>query len=254
MKQLECKSRFSQVATTTIKIVLIMTSVVLFACTEPPEASESGRAIFLVPLKYDPEPGPRSPAGVLIDAAEFSLTLGEAELAAEIEGFRPHHYGVSEDTTIIVNVYDPAIHDDWEPPEQVVKAWDDIWNMTGGFSYACMGNEKDELTGYYRYYNYCTGTPDPVPAGFFFLVNRIPNPNEPRPPSQDYIKGGCRVKANSVRPDLGPYHQCHFYRKTTHGDRFSFRLRGENVRLLPEVEEYIRSKLEEWRIEPRRDP
>jgi hypothetical protein len=254
MKQLERESHFAQVATTTTKIVLCLASVVLVACTDAPEASESGRSAFLVPLEYDPAPGSRSPEGVLIEAAEFSLMLGEAELAAEIEGFQPRHYGVSEDTTIIVNVYDPATHDDWKPSEQVVEAWDSIWNMTGGFSQACMGNEKDELTGYYRYYQYCTGTADAEPTGFFFLVDRIPDPNEPRPPSQDYIKGGCRVKANSVRPDLGPYHQCQFFRTTTHGDRYSFRLRGENVRLLPEVEEYIRSKLEEWRIEPRRDP
>ena len=224
---------------------LFLAFLFLTACGEKSEHSE--RATYDIPLAFEPDAGriDRQNQVRTVDQAEFAFMLSEETLAKAIEGYKPGLHGVSHDTTVIVNVYDAAIHDNWEPPPHVIQNWDDLWTMTGNNKDACMWEEPDNLTGYYRYHTYCD--PLPHPNGMFFLMDRIPDPTKPRPSEQSYIKGTCQLQANFVRPDDGAYHQCQFYRRTEWGDRYHFRLYSENVSLLAEVEAYIAGLLLDWK-------
>jgi hypothetical protein len=245
MKQLERKSHFAQVATTTISLAIITACIPSGGESENATENPETRPAFLVPNRYQPDEGRKTKEGTIVEASEFAVLISEQELESNIDGFEAQHYGVSQDTMTIVKVYVPALHDQWRPSKQNIKNWDSLWQMTDGYELACMGDKKDELTGLYRYYVYCDG--DSGSRSHFFLMDRIPDKSKPRPRTQDYIKGTCLIRKNGVRPDLGPYHQCQFLRKTKYGDQFSFRLQGNNVRLLANVENYIRLQIEGWR-------
>jgi len=171
--------------------------------------------------------------------------MTEEALAKGVEGFEPGLNGISHDTMIIVRVFDPDIHGGWTPSGDVIKGQLEIWTMTGHMSTACMANEQEPLTGYYKYYTFC----DPQPSGRsnFWLMDRVPNTNEPPPADKTYIKGVCRDLESIVRPEDGQFTRCKFSRKTDWNDQFSFWLKGENLRYLGEVEAFIESLLLEWK-------
>ncbi|MDM3872008.1 hypothetical protein QSV34_11685 [Porticoccus sp. W117] len=214
----------------------------------PEGSSGDGGSKYKIPNGYDPEPSSwgSNAKFTIVDSGEFSLMLTGEILAKNIQGFDPTLNGRSHDTMVIVNVYDPTIHDGWEPPEHIVKNWDDMWKMEGNYKDACIGRKKDNLTGYYRYYMSCH--PDPHPNSNFFLIDRIPELNKPRPKNQEYIKGNCTIVNGFIRPEEGRYHSCHFFRYTKSKDRYSFRLYGKNVRLLNEVENFLDGRFTEWLV------
>ena len=135
-------------------IALQFRDVDLSAIWRTPEASE--RAIYLVPREFFPEPGPWKRIDGrwkrYIDEPEFSFWLREAVLEQQVVGFQPHLHGVSQDSMVIVQVYDASIHDDWQPQQWQIDHWNDMWSMTGSFEHACMWEAPDELTGYFRYH------------------------------------------------------------------------------------------------------
>lgn len=208
---------------------------------------------FLVPSEYRPDVGKRRGASVEIRSREFAFGISAEELAANIQRYEPIHYGIRQDLNVIVNVYVPSVYDHWEPPDSVVTGWEDIWNMTGNRVTACIGDKKDAVSGYYRYYNYCD--PEPHPNSNFFLMDRVPDSSLPRPESQDYIKGTCRDNAPTVRlgahrheisDDVEEYIGCIVSGRTGTKERFRYRLKGQNIALKDEVDQYIRLLLESW--------
>lgn len=219
----------------------------LIACTAESPQEEYKSGTYLVPLSFQPDAGrlDRALDVRVIDENEFAFMLSEDSLAKRVEGFQVGLHGVVHDTMVIVNVFDPEIYGDWKPTAQQEESWNNIWTMSDNWSLSCMWDGIDDLTGFYRYYTYCD--PDPGINSSFFLMDRIPNPDIPRPENQNYIKGLCRIEGNFVRPEDGRYHQCQFRRTTSRRDEFTFRLRSENVRYISEVESYISSLLEEWR-------
>ena len=196
---------------------------------------------------YEPEPGPVNLLNRTrrIDAPEFSFMLTEEVLAKGVEGYQPQLNGVRQDTMVIVSVYDPATHDERQPSPERVQRGKDIWTMTGSMITACMHPEVEPLTGYYRYYTYCD--PEPTAASNFWLMDRIPDPAKPPPPDRSYIKGVCQEEKAVLRPETGSFLWCRFSRRTAWKDRFSFNLKGENLRYLDEVEDYIARLLLEWK-------
>lgn len=232
---------------TTIKAACLVCAFLYFSLAAGGPAARE-RARYEVPKSFDAEPGNLLDAfsdSVTIDAREFSLMLSQYVLAANVSGFQPNLHGVSHDTMVIVRTFDPADEEANNPPDWVIENWDDFWNGTGNYKTFCLLDGKDELTGYYRYHQYCD--PEPHPNASFFLLDRVPNEGRPRPPTQEYVRGLCKKRKNFVRPEDGAYHQCSFRRLTPWGDGFSFNLYSDNVRLHNEVEEFIVSLLESWK-------
>jgi len=205
-------------------------------------------AAYLIPESYQPEPGPLDRArGVRqIAAREFSFTVSRSTLLSEIPEFDSAADGMRHDLMIIVQRYDPETMDEWEPGEQQLGSWRDLWIGSGSFGNACIGMSEEPLTEYIFYYKTCD--PNTVPEGGFFLLNQKPDPQMPAPIPETYVLGSCLH--DYVDPDSrsGPYIDCHFLRKTEWKDQYSFWLRGKNLRLLHEVESLIERKLGEWRI------
>jgi len=208
---------------------------------------------FLVPSEYRPDAGKRRGAFKEIRSREFAFGISGEELAASIQRYEPIHYGIRQDLNVIVSVYVPSVYDHWEPPDWLVTAWEDTWNMTGNSVTACIGDEKDPVSGYYRYYHYCD--PEPGPNSGFFLMDRVPDSSLPRPESQDYIKGTCRDNAPTVRlgahrheisDDVEEYIGCIVSGRTVTKERFQYRLKGQNIALKDEVDQYIKQLLESW--------
>ena len=234
--------------TSNLAVLIMLAFLSLPACGQ--NQKNNGLTAYDVPMSFLPDTGSINLIKRTrhIQQAEYGILLTQEVLAKHIDGFQPSLHGVSQDTSVIVSVYNPSIHDDWEPPPHVVKNWDDIWTMSGNSILACMGDEPDNMTGYYRYHTLCD--PKPNLNAPFVLMDRIPDSSKPRPTSQSYVKGTCNIHGNLVRPEDGPYHNCLFSRRNSWGDRYTFRLRGENVRLLSEVESFISGLLETWRVDP----
>lgn len=95
-------------------------------------------AIYLVPAAFQAEPGTPTSAGQRIEAPEFSFILTGEHLAKVIPGFsadRPRRS--SQDTMVIVKVYDAAAAAECSPPPGLIAAWEDIWRRTGSRKPAC---------------------------------------------------------------------------------------------------------------------
>lgn len=222
-------------------------------CTEDPLPSGTGRrAVYEIPEAFHPEPGPldQTTNTRRIDAPEFSFLMTEEALAQAVDGFEPGLNGISHDTYIIVTVFDPDNAEtqtqlEQTQPEKVRQHQIEIWTRTGRMSSACMAKDKEPLTGYYKYYTFCN--PEPSPRSNFWLMDRLPDADQPAPDDLTYIKGVCREVKAFVRPEDGHYTRCKFGRKTSWNDRFSFWLKGNNLRYLDEVEAYIASLLLQWK-------
>ena len=238
--------------TTITRFGLVQICVLSFAlqgCTAEPQQPElPGRATYKIPLEYEPEPGPVNLLNKTrrIDAPEFSFMLTEDALAEGVEGFQAQLNGVRQDTMVIVSVYDPVKHGDWQPSPERIQRGKDIWTMTGSMMTACMHPEVEPLTGYYRYYTYCDPGPDDDRSNFW-LMDRVPDPAQPPPSDRSYIKGVCREQEALVRPEDGSYTKCRFGRRTEWQDRYTFNVKGENLRYLEEIEDYIAQLLLEWK-------
>ncbi len=229
--------------------ILAALAFAVLSCTAEPEApAHSSRATYEIPLAFEPEPGPiRSESKVrFIDAAEFSFYLTEDYLAEHIEGFTAGLNGRVQDTRVIVDTYDPSVHDDWSPSDQRRQAWREIWTMSGNKKTACMADEKEGYTGYYRYYLYCD--PEPHPRSNFYLVNRIPDVSLPAPEPPDYVRGTCQEVFAYTKPEDGHYLSCAFYRYTNWKDGYQFRVYSSNLRYLEQVEQLIHELLSEWKV------
>ena len=229
-------------------IASVLVFLVFSGCGQ--NQKRSGLTAYDVPVSFLPDAGSIDlmQQNRHIQQLEFGFSLTQEALAKQVAGYQTDLHGVSQDTTVIVNVFDPTMQDNRKLLPVVAKNWDDHWAMTGNYAFACMWDEPDNMTGYYRYHMLCD--PAPNPNSPFLLMDRIPNPSKPRPSNQNYIKGTCILQGNLVRPDDVAYHQCLFSRRTTWGDKFSFRLRSENVRLLNEVEYFISGLLQSWRVDP----
>ncbi|MBK9130422.1 MAG: hypothetical protein IPM20_02085 [Gammaproteobacteria bacterium] len=237
-----------------VSALLICVTLFCFADHEDRDDRKSDRATYLIPSEFDPEPGPwlKAEDGKKyrkVTATEFSIMLRETLLAEAIPEFKVQLHGVVQDTMSIITVYDPSQHDLWITPSQVRADFDDLWHFRGRHKFACVGEELDEYTGYYRYHYYCD--PQPSMNSDFALLSVAPDGTKSRPSREKLYMGGCAFKKNYLRPEDGSHHQwCRFSRKTPWGDHFTYNLRSENIRLHEEVEAYIQSLLSDWRVKP----
>jgi hypothetical protein len=231
-------------ASTLSKTVLILLTL-LCACSQSEEPS--GRAVYDIPFSYSPDTGFPNllKKTKKIDSAEFAVTLTEKYLVDNIEGFQAQLEGFSHEIYVIVSVFDPDIHSNWTPSEQQIKSWDDMWTMSGQNEKACLWEESDTYTGYYRYHMFCD--PEPILRSSFFLIDRLPDASKPRPPNQEYIKGQCSLREDFIlKRDILIQH-CIFSGRTKWGDKFQFRLHSDNIYVLDDVEAHIAGLLTQWK-------
>lgn len=213
--------------------------------------SRGSGTVYLIPLDYDPEPGlaDRENSVLIIDAEEFSFFLTGRELQRSVPGFDADHLGLPQDTMVIVQNLSDEESRNWRASERLERNWDNLWRMQGSMSMACVDDEPDPLTGLFRYTTSCD--PEPHPNSSFFLMDRRPTPDAPRPTDQSYVRATCQFDTNFRIPDEGRFYQCIHRRMTAWGDVYQFRTNGDNVRLMDDVETYIESLLDEWRLESR---
>jgi hypothetical protein len=233
-------------ASTLSKTVLILLTL-LCACSQSEEPS--GRAVYDIPFSYSPDTGFPNllKKTKKIDSAEFAVTLTEKYLVDNIEGFQAQLEGYSHEIYVIVSVFDPDIHSNWKPSEQQVKVWDEMWKMEGEYSAACMLDEPDTYTGYYRYFRDCSFEPIIRSRSFFVLMDRIPNASKPRPSHQKHIKGHCSLHEDFILKRDTLIQSCIFSGRTKWGDKFQFRLHSDNIYVLDDVEAHIAGLLTQWK-------
>lgn len=225
-------------------------------CTTRSQSDEEaqgtvGRTKYSVPLEFSPEPGELDEGrGVqLIDDPELSVLVTGDMLADAISGFDPRHLGAIHDTMVIVQNFSEEEVGDWSPTDVMIRNREDIWRREGHMASACIDDEPDPLTGLIRYTTLCD--PEPQPRSSFFLLDRRPEPGQKRPDSQEYIRATCSISESFRLPDAGQFYKCIHTRSTPWGDHFQFRLSGENVALMDEVEAYLQSLLLAWREDDR---
>ena len=224
---------------------LMILLTLLCACSQSEEPS--GRAVYDIPFLYSPDTGFPNllKKTKKIDSAEFGFSLTESYLEANVKNYKARLDGRVQDIYVIVSVFDPDIHSNWTPSEQQIESWDDMWTMSGSKGNACLGEEPDTYTGYYRYHMYCD--PEPSLRSSFFLIDRLPDASKPRPPNQEYIKGQCYLHEDFILKRDIIIQSCIFSRRTKWGDKFQFRLRSDNIYLLNEVEAHIAGLLTQWK-------
>lgn len=207
------------------------------------------RSEYLIPDEYSPEPGVRdsSSGATHINSMEFSFELTGAELANAIPGFDDGLYGISHDFIVVVQVYDEDVHGKWKPDARELQRRREFWEMTGYRSTACIADDRESVTGYYRYYLYCD--PKPHINSGFYLLDRRPTSDSPVPADMNYIRGTCHHEPGRQSDESQYFTQCRFRRNTDWKDQFSFWLSGDNLAFLSEVELLIAGKLDEWRLE-----
>jgi len=207
-------------------------------------------SIYEIPVEFDPEPGPIDPRrGVVrVDAPELSVMITGEHLAQKIRGVEARMFGYPQNTMMVVKVLTHSAWRERTSPESEQRRAElrrQMWEQRGRYSETCLWPDRDVYTGYYRYHLLCDPSPN-LRAGFY-LIDRVPNPDEPAPDTFSFVKGTCRLQVNPAIPEVGAYQRCLFTRKTPWGDRFTFRLHGKNVAYLDQVETHLQGLLAEWR-------
>lgn len=218
--------------------------------TRPPTVDTP---VFHVPTQFQPDTGWYRNDHRRIQGKIFSVVIPAEWLAAQVPGYEEAIFTMRQDVSVIVRPHIPSLHDGSEVSARTLQFRQDIWTMSGSFELACMGPNKDPVTGYYRYYKYCD--PEPSINGGLWLMDRIPDAALPRP-DFGYIKASCRDHAALIRqgafrdhiPDEVVEHlSCTLIRYTAARDHIQFRLKGNNVAYERDVFAVIETLLNTWR-------
>lgn len=212
-----------------------------------PVNAHRGLPTFDIPLQFDPEPGAREGDFLRVQAREFSVMVRQEYLASRVDGIKPDLYGIRHDSMVIVRPLDEEHAAALMERPEVAEVWDSIWQRTGTYGKACVDAEKDAYTGLYRYYKYCD--PEPVLSGSLYLMDVFPDKSNPRPDGQGYIRATCSFILETIEGEQAGKQQCKFYARTASGDKFTFRLTGDNLYLWEEVADHLGELIASWQLE-----
>lgn len=202
-------------------------------------------AAFAIPTRFSPEPGDQRGNRLIVRALEFSFVATQDHLSKAVPEFEKNLYGITHDTMVIVRPHRKVAPAVASMAEQSRIARSSIWNRTGRYSKACLGEERDRYTGMHRYYTYC----DPIPSKTspVLLMDTWPNPSVPPPADDKYIRATCNFITDLVDGEQAGKQHCKFTAYTVFGDQFTFRLTGKNLQTWIDVENHISDLLSSWR-------
>lgn len=208
-------------------------------------------SVYQIPKTYQPEPVRRRlESGIReIASREMSFVVPVAVLTGRIDRFNAEINGQPQDIYVIVKSIPDTVREEWETPAATEKIRREIWNREGIYESACFDQERDSDIGLFVYYATCD--PEPNLNSTVFLMDQIPSGANPQPGDGTYIKGVCtRLPDPSGTQEKGLLN-CLMGRTTEYGDRYSFRLTGENIPNMEQVESLIDGLLLEWFVERR---
>ncbi len=161
-----------------------------------------------------------------------------SEIAKEVEGFITHNGEVEQFVSGLIS-YLTEFEINRAKTEH---PWGDLWNAEKGYEGRSV--EYHQRSGLYKVYEFEN-------KQTWYLFSMAPNEKTPVPINRyDFVVAGCQELSSPTREGVAIHDRtptsCTGY--LLEGDLdISYSFSMDNVHLLPEIREYVQSKLNEWR-------